>query len=108
MIRGVRSLNYMILENVCMDVCVCVCARARVCVCVCVCVYVCMYVCIPLYLRIYAADFKVMWNTDIIFKHGYHIKIPIESFQKKLSIVLTYTERLTFVFFQKNYENLFN
>ena len=31
MIRGVRSLNHMILENVCMVVCVCVC--------VCVCVY---------------------------------------------------------------------
>ena len=27
--------------------------------------------------------FKVMWNTDIIFKHGYLMKIPIESFQKK-------------------------
>ena len=36
------------------------------------------------------------------------MKIPIESFQKKLSIVLTYTERLTVVFFQKNHENLFN
>ena len=50
---------------------------------------------------------KVMWNTDIIFKHGYLMKIPIESFQKKLSIVLTYTKRLTFVFFPKNNENLF-
>ena len=38
MIRGVRSLNHMILENVCMDVCVCV----R----------------IPLYLRIYSFDFN--------------------------------------------------
>ena len=35
-------------------------------------------------------------------KHGYLMKIPIESFKKKLSIVLTYTERLTFVFFQIN------
>ena len=35
------------------------------------------------------------------------MKIPIESL-KKLSIVLTYTERLSFVFFQKNHENLFN
>ena len=24
-----------------------------------------------------------MWNTDIIFKHGYLMKIPIESFKKK-------------------------
>ena len=50
-------------------------------------------------------SFKVMWNTDIIFKHGYLMKIPIESFKRKLSIVFTYTERLTFVFFQKNHEN---
>ena len=27
--------------------------------------------------------FKVMWNTDIIFKHGYLMKIPIESSKKK-------------------------
>ena len=47
-----------------------------------------------------------MRNTGIIFKHGYLMKIPIESFQKNLSIVLTYTERLTFVFSQKNDENL--
>ena len=51
---------------------------------------------------------KVMLNTDIIFKHEYLMKIPIESSKKNLSIVLTYTERLAFAFFQKNDENLFN
>ena len=40
MVRGVRSLNHLILEKVCMDVCMCV------------------YVCIPLYLRIYVVDFN--------------------------------------------------
>ena len=46
--RGVRSLNHMNLEIVCMCVCVCVCvcarARARVCVCLCMCV--CVYMCV--------------------------------------------------------------
>ena len=43
MIRDVRSLYHMILENVCMDGC----PRVRACVraCVCVCVYVCVCVC---------------------------------------------------------------
>ena len=41
-IRGVRTLYHMILENVCMDVCVCACVCVR----------------IPLYLRIYAVDFN--------------------------------------------------
>ena len=57
MIRGARSLNYMILENMCMCVCmcvyVCVCARVcvrvrvRVLVCgVCLCVMVCVCACL--------------------------------------------------------------
>ena len=49
MIRGVRSLYHMILENVCMDVCVCVCVR------------------IPLYLWIYAVDFKRIYIVLIFF-----------------------------------------
>ena len=91
MIRGVRSLYHMILENVYMDVvgvcvCVCVCVwvrawvracvrgyvhacaracvRACVCMCVCVCVCVRVCVCIPLYLRINAGDFN---RVGIIF-----------------------------------------
>ena len=46
-IRGVRSLFHMILENVC----VCVRACVRACVCVCVCTYIALS-------RIYAVDFN--------------------------------------------------
>ena len=49
MIISVRSLDHMILENVCMDVCVCV------------------YVRIPLYLQIYAVDFNRVELTLFFF-----------------------------------------
>ena len=52
MIRGVGSLNHVILENVCMCVCTCLCVRAGA------------RVCVPFYLRIYAVDFN---RTDLIF-----------------------------------------
>ena len=46
------------------------------------------------------------------YRHNFQTWISHENtnriIKKKLSIVLTYTERLTFVFFQKNHENLFN
>ena len=45
MIRGVRSLNHMILENVCVCVRACVCVCVYLCVCMCVCVCVCVCVC---------------------------------------------------------------
>ena len=38
----------------------------------------------------------------------YLLQIIIELLKKKLSIVFTYTERLTELFFQKSTQNLFN
>ena len=42
--------------------------------------------------RLYASIFKVMWNIDIIFKHGYLMKIPIESLKKLTRRVHTLRE----------------